>query len=153
MHSFFNIERTQIRRKAAVQLHYTQPGGITGHVMLLCMMLIYTSSHARIRQQSFELFHYVHHVYILFILALLSHATGCFVRDSLEPYSPFAGQVFWQHCIGYQAWRWELVGAAVYLAERIYREVRARRKTTIFKVIKHPYGMLAFVRATQVSTG
>ena len=119
--------------------------------MLLCMMLIYTSSHARIRQQSFELFHYVHHLYIPFILALLSHATGCFVRDSPQPYSPFAGRAFWKHCIGYQAWRWELVGAVIYLAERVYREFRARRETTISKVIKHPYGMLALVRHLEAS--
>lgn len=108
--------------------------------MLLCMLLIYTSSHARIRQQSFELFHYAHHLYIPFVLALLAHATGCFVRDSPLPHSPFAGALFWRHCIGYQAWRWELVGAAIYTAERVLREVRARRETTVLKVIKHPYG-------------
>lgn len=125
----------------AVQIHFTQAGGITGHVMLLCMMLMYTTSHRRIRQQSFETFWYTHHLFIPFMLALYTHATGCFVRDTDNPISPFAGKQFWDHCIGYEGWRWELVGGGLYLLERLYREIRARRATVITKVIRHPYGM------------
>ncbi|KAF1347901.1 FAD-binding domain-containing protein [Delphinella strobiligena] len=137
--NFFNIERSQLRRDAAVQIHYTRSGGITGHVMLLCMMLIYTTAHQKIRQQSYETFWYTHHLFVPFFLALYTHATGCFVRDSAEPYSPFAGKLFWNHCLGYQGWRWELVGGGLYLVERVYREIRARRPTEIIKVVRHPY--------------
>lgn len=140
--NFFNVERGQVRKEAAVQIHYTQAGGITGHVMLLCMLLIYTTAHAKIRQQSYETFWYTHHLFVPFLLAMYTHATGCFVRDSAKPYSPFAGNPFWNHCIGYQSWRWELVGGAIYLCERVYREIRARRQTEIIKVVRHPYGML-----------
>ena len=52
--NFFNIERMQLRKQAAVQVHYTQAGGVTGHIMLLCMLLIYTTAHQKIRQQSYE---------------------------------------------------------------------------------------------------
>lgn len=138
--SFYNIEKDKIRPVTAIQLHYTQAGRITGHVMLLCMMLMYTTSHHRIRQQSFETFWYTHHLFIPFLLALYTHATGCFVRDTPEPTSPFAGKRFWNHCIGYQGWRWELVGGSLYLMERLYREIRSRRATVITKVIRHPYG-------------
>lgn len=138
--NFFNVERSMVRPEAAVQIHYTQAGGITGHVMLLCMLLMYTTAHAKIRQQSFETFWYTHHLFIPFLLAMYTHATGCFVRDSVEPYSPFAGRGFWNHCIGYEGWRWELVAGGLYLAERLYREIRARRQTEIIKVVKHPYG-------------
>ncbi|KAF2218706.1 FAD-binding domain-containing protein [Elsinoe ampelina] len=137
--NFFNVERFQIRREGALQIHYAQAGGITGHVMLFCMFMMYTTAHHKIRQQSYETFWYTHHLFVPFLLAMYTHATGCFVRDSVEPYSPFAGKNFWQHCIGYQGWRWELVGGGIYLVERIYREVRARRKTEIIKVVKHPY--------------
>ncbi|KZF24242.1 hypothetical protein L228DRAFT_252625 [Xylona heveae TC161] len=137
--NFFNIERTQVRPLAAVQVHYTEAAGITGHVMLLCMLLIYTTAHRRIRQQSFETFWYTHHLFVPFMLALYTHATGCFVRDIPEPISPLAGKRFWQHCIGYQGWRWELIGGAFYFAERVYREIRIRRPTEITKIIKHPY--------------
>ena len=107
--------------------------------MLLCMLLMFTTAHAKIRQQSYETFWYTHHLFIPFLLGLYTHATGCFVRDSKLPYSPFAGKEFWDHCIGYQGWRWELFAGGFYLIERIYREIRARRSTKILKVIRHPY--------------
>ena len=107
--------------------------------MLLCMLLMYTTAHAKIRKESFEAFWYTHHLFIPFFLGLYTHATGCFVRDSKAPYSPFAGKIFWTHCIGYQGWRWELWAGGIYLIERIYREIRARRSTQITKVVHHPY--------------
>lgn len=137
--NFFNVEKNQIRPQVALQIHYTEAGGITGHIMLLCMLLMYTTAHAKIRQQSFETFWYTHHLFIPFLLAMYTHATGCFVRDSVQPYSPFAGKDFWDHCIGYEGWRWELWGGGIYLIERLYREIRARRETKIYKVIRHPY--------------
>jgi NADPH oxidase 1 len=124
----------------AVQIHYVQPGGITGHVMLLCMLLMYTTAHHRIRQQSFETFWYVHHLFIPFFLALYTHTVGCFVRDTAEGFSPFAGDEYWEHCIGYLGWRWELWTGGFYLIERLYREIRALRETKITRVIRHPYG-------------
>ena len=137
--SFFNVEKTQIRPVTANQIHYAEAGGITGHIMLLCMLLMYTTAHAKIRNQSFEAFWYTHHLFIPFFLGLYTHATGCFVRDSTLPYSPLAGDSFWTHCIGYQGWRWELWAGGIYLIERIYREIRARRSTKISRVIRHPY--------------
>jgi NADPH oxidase len=138
--SFYNVERSQVRPETAIQIHYTQAGGITGHVMLFCMLLMYTTSHAQIRKQSFETFYYTHHLFIPFLLAMYTHATGCFVRDSAAPYSPFAGEGFWTHCIGYEGWRWELFAGGLYLCERIYRELRSRRPTDVLRVIRHPYG-------------
>ncbi|KAL9042842.1 MAG: hypothetical protein Q9180_000296 [Flavoplaca navasiana] len=137
--NFFNVELSQIRKETAVQIHYTQVGGITGHVMLLCMLLMFTTAHAKIRQQSFETFKYTHYLFVPFLLGLYTHATGCFVRDTTTPYSPFAGSPFWNHCIGYEGWRWELVGAGIYLIERIYREIQSRRPARIVKVVRHPY--------------
>ncbi|MCJ1388732.1 hypothetical protein MMC18_001581 [Xylographa bjoerkii] len=140
--NFFNVEKNQLRPLTAVEIQYTEAGGITGHVMLLCMLLMYTTAHAKIRQQSYETFWYTHHLFIPFFLALYTHATGCFVRDSVDPVSPFAGSEFWNHCLGYEGWRWELFAGGLYLLERIYREVRSRRSTEIVKVIRHPYDAL-----------
>ncbi|KAI1405387.1 putative FAD binding protein [Hypoxylon fuscum] len=140
--NFFNVEKTQIRPVTALEIHYTQPGGITGHVMLLCMLLMYTTAHHRIRQQSFETFWYTHHLFIPFFLGLYTHAVGCFVRDTADPFSPFAGDIFWEHCIGYQGWRWELFAGGLYLFERLYREIRAKRNTKITRVVRHPYDVV-----------
>ncbi|KLU92345.1 cytochrome b-245 heavy chain subunit beta [Magnaporthiopsis poae ATCC 64411] len=139
--NFFNIERLQVRPQTAVQIHYTQPGGVTGHMMLLCMLLIYTTAHHRIRQQSFETFWYTHHLFIPFMLGLYTHTVGCFIRDTVQPVSPFAGD-FWDHCIGYQGWRWELWTGGFYFIERLYREIRARRETKITRVVRHPYDVV-----------
>ncbi|CAI7572797.1 unnamed protein product [Penicillium glandicola] len=140
--NFYNIEKDQIRPELAVTIHFARAGGITGHVMLLCMMLMYTTAHHRIRQQAYETFWYAHHLFVPFMLALYTHATGCFVRDTASPISPFAGQQFWDHCLGYEGWRWELVIGALYLFERLYREIRSRRVTVITKVIRHPYAAM-----------
>ncbi|RSL92961.1 hypothetical protein CEP52_013517 [Fusarium oligoseptatum] len=140
--NFYNVELTQIRPVTAVQIHYVQAGGITGHVMLLCMLLMYTTAHARIRQQSFETFWYTHHLFIPFFLGLYTHTVGCFVRDTAEAVSPFAGDEFWAHCIGYLGWRWELWTGGFYLIERLWREVRARRETKITRVVRHPYDVV-----------
>ncbi|KAI4123981.1 MAG: hypothetical protein LQ347_005914 [Umbilicaria vellea] len=110
--------------------------------MLLCMLLMFTTAHAKIRQQSYETFWYTHHLFIPFLLGLYTHATGCFVRSTPLPFSPFAGKAFWDHCLGYEGWRWELWGCAIYLCERVYREIRSRRSTSILKVIRHPYDAL-----------
>jgi NADPH oxidase len=73
------------------------------------------------------------------MLAFYTHATGCFVRDDAHPHSPFEGKEFWQHCIGYQAWRFTLVAGGLYLAERLWREVRSSKDTEITKVVRHPF--------------
>ncbi|KAI8955576.1 cytochrome b-245 heavy chain subunit beta [Xylaria longipes] len=140
--NFYNVEKTQVRPQAAIQIHYTQAGGITGHIMLFCMLLMYTTAHHRIRQQSFETFWYTHHLFIPFLLGMYTHAVGCFVRDTATPVSPFAGELFWEHCIGYQGWRWELFAGGLYLIERLYREVRAKRLTKITRVVRHPYDVV-----------
>ncbi|RFU24911.1 hypothetical protein B7463_g11424, partial [Scytalidium lignicola] len=137
--NFFNVEKTQIRPVTAIQIHYTEAGGVTGHIMLLCMLLMYTTAHAKIRQQDFETFWYTHHLFVPFLLGMYTHATGCFVRDTADEISPFAGANFWNHCLGYQGWRWELWAGGLYLIERLYREVRARRDTKIVRVVRHPY--------------
>ncbi|KAI0446480.1 cytochrome b-245 heavy chain subunit beta [Xylaria telfairii] len=140
--NFYNVEKTQVRPQTAIEIHYTQAGGITGHIMLFCMLLMYTTAHHRIRQQSFETFWYTHHLFIPFMLGMYTHAVGCFVRDTAAPVSPFAGDLFWAHCIGYQGWRWELFAGGLYLAERLYREVRAKRLTKITRVVRHPYDVV-----------
>ncbi|CAJ2499803.1 Uu.00g026560.m01.CDS01 [Anthostomella pinea] len=140
--NFFNVEKTQIRPGTAIQIHYTQAGGITGHIMLFCMLMMYTTAHYRIRQQSFETFWYTHHLFIPFFLGLYTHAVGCFVRSSTLPFSPFAGAAFWDNCIGYQGWRWELFAGGLYLIERLYREIRAKRTTKITRVVRHPYDVV-----------
>jgi hypothetical protein len=95
--------------------------------MLLIMFLLYTTAHASIRKQCFEAFWYTHHlVYppfpprffpivtdtikaFFFMIGLYTHATGCFVRDSVDPdyisSFPFYST---DHCLGYESWRFTI---------------------------------------------
>ncbi|KAI0004260.1 NADPH oxidase [Russula compacta] len=141
--NFINVERTQVRPQLAVQIHYTQPGGITGHFMLFMMVLMYTTAHHKIRAQCFEAFWYTHHLAFFFMIGLYTHATGCFVRDSANPdyisTFPFYST---QHCLGYESWRFIIWPGIIYFGERIYREIRARRATRLSKLLVHPSGAM-----------
>ena len=135
----------ELRTQFAQQIHYTQPGGITGHFMLLIMVLMYTTAHHKIRHQAFEVFWYTHHLAFFFMIGLFTHATGCFVRDSVNPAYvktfPFYNTEF---CLGYQSWRFTIWPAIIYFGERMYREYRARRATRLSRVLVHPSGMCLF---------
>ncbi|KAG6332505.1 hypothetical protein ID866_6582 [Astraeus odoratus] len=141
--NFFNVERTQVRQESALAIHYTQAGGITGHFMLLVMLLMYTTAHHRIRGQCFEAFWYTHHLAFFFFIALYTHATGCFVRDTPDPdyvdSFPFYSA---KHCLGYESWRFTIWSGIAYFGERILREYRARKATRLSKVLVHPSGAM-----------
>lgn len=111
--------------------------------MLFIMLLMYTTAHHKIRHQAFEVFWYTHHLAFFFMMALFSHATGCFVRDSVNPEYvqtfPFYNTEF---CLGYQSWRFTIWPFIIYFGERIYREIRARRATRLSRVLVHPSGAM-----------
>jgi len=141
--NFYNVERTQVRVETALDIHYTQAGGITGHFMLMCLLLMYTTAHRKIRNQCFEAFWYTHHLAFFFMIALYSHATGCFVRDSVDPdYIPSFPFYSTEHCLGYESWRFIIWPGIAYFAERVYREIRARRSTRLSKLLVHPSGAM-----------
>lgn len=75
------------------------------------------------------------------MLGLYTHATGCFVRDSVDPdyisSFPFYST---EHCLGYLSWRFIIWPGIIYFGERVWREVRARRATRLSKVLVHPSG-------------
>ncbi|KAL0578726.1 hypothetical protein V5O48_003282 [Marasmius crinis-equi] len=141
--NFINVERTQVRKQTALEIHYTQPGGFTGHFMLLIMVLMYATAHHKIRQQCFEAFWYTHHLAFFFMIGLYTHATGCFVRDSPNP-DYIASFPFYstEHCLGYLSWRFIIWPGIIYFGERVYREYRARRSTRLSKVLVHPSGAM-----------
>lgn len=155
--NFINVERTrksieffltwfltppaEVRSETALDIHYTQAGGITGHFMLLIMVLMYTTAHHKVRQQCFEAFWYTHHLAFFFMIGLYTHATGCFVRDSTDPdYTGTFPFYSTEHCLGYESWRFTIWPGLIYFGERVYREYRARRATRLSKVLVHPSG-------------
>jgi NADPH oxidase len=86
-------------------------------------------------------FWYTHHLAFFFMIGLYTHATGCFVRDSVDPdltnTFPFYST---DHCLGYFSWRFTIWPGIIYFGERVFREYRARRATRLSKVLVHPSG-------------
>jgi NADPH oxidase len=76
------------------------------------------------------------------MIGLYTHATGCFVRDTVDPAYittfPFYTS---EHCLGYLSWRYTIWPGILYFFERVYREYRARRATRLSRVLVHPSGI------------
>lgn len=123
-------------------IHYTQAAGITGHIMLLCMVLIYAFAHAKIRAQAFEAFQWTHRLSPIFLIAAWAHGSGCWVRNSPQAYSIIDGKQYWAHCVGAQAWRWEAWFSGLYILERTYSLLWGQKKVNVSKVLQHPSNVL-----------
>lgn len=56
--NFFGVEEKlySTLRLKAWQMHYASFAGITGHVMLLCMFMMFTAAYAKVKALKFEVF-------------------------------------------------------------------------------------------------
>ncbi|KAF9198589.1 hypothetical protein BGZ49_000531 [Haplosporangium sp. Z 27] len=115
---------------SAAELLYKSPAGITGHIMLLCMVLMYTTAKQSQRNKSFESFWYTHHLAFVMLGALMFHGIGCIVRDEFGV------------CRGYDSYRYLAIGYVLYIIERCIRAFRARMDTRLVKAIQHPAGVI-----------
>nr|XP_004651168.2 NADPH oxidase 3 [Jaculus jaculus] len=137
----------------------TTIAGVTGLVISLALILIVTSSTELIRQASYELFWYTHHIFIIFFIGLAIHGTGQIIRgqtpeslsvhnvtfckdhyaewqeSSLCPVPQFSGKEP-------SAWKWVLGPVVLYALERIIRLWRFQQEVVVTKVISHPSSVL-----------
>ncbi|XP_012615041.1 NADPH oxidase 3 [Microcebus murinus] len=133
--------------------------GITGLVISLALILIMTSSTKFIRQVSYELFWYTHHVFIIFFISLAIHGAGRIVRGQTPESLSLHNVTFcrdhyaeWQtaaQCPVPQfsgkepsAWKWVSGPVVLYACERIIRFWRFQQEVVITKVVSHPSGVL-----------
>ncbi|KAJ1897946.1 hypothetical protein LPJ66_003054 [Kickxella alabastrina] len=93
--------------------------GWTGHVLLFALFLIMVTSIIIVRKRMFELFYYVHHLFILYIVVMFMHHGAYMTTDYI------AGPL------------------ALYIVDRVYRALRsAFAKSPIRAVIQHPSGLV-----------
>ncbi|XP_060040707.1 NADPH oxidase 3, partial [Erinaceus europaeus] len=133
--------------------------GATGLVITLALILIMTSSTELIRQASYELFWYTHHIFIIFFIGLAVHGVGRIVRGQtpeslLQHNVTFCRDRYtkWQtgtSCPVPQfsgkepsAWKWILGPVVLHACERIIRFWRFQQEVVITKVVSHPCGVL-----------
>jgi len=86
--------------------------GITGNLLVFVMIIMYTTAIDAIRRRYFNVFYFAHHLFIVFFILLLLH--------------------------GKNFWIWWLIPGVAYILERIFREYRAKKPTTVLQVITHP---------------
>lgn len=102
--------------------------GLSGHLMLLLLIIIAVTSLESFCRTTSKLFWSTHHLYILFLILWSVHGAFCVIKTDRSSSCASMG-AFWQYFI---------CGGATYLGERILRELYARHGTPISKVIAHP---------------
>ena len=154
--NFYQIEMLGLRKEDAYSMLYRSWAGTTGWIMCLVMFLIYTTAAKDIRIMSFETFRYTHFLYWIFFIgmrltvsaniALLLHAAGCFVHtvviDKINPAFANVEDESKKQCLGYNSWRYVIVGVALYAASQAYGMFRSFRKTTVTAINAHPERMI-----------
>lgn len=75
-------------------------------------------------------------------VALLLHAAGCFVHTkqiaSINPAFANIEDEGRKQCLGYNSWRYVIVGVILYGTSLLYGSYRALRKTTVTAIKAHP---------------
>ncbi|XP_036172045.1 NADPH oxidase 3 [Myotis myotis] len=155
--SYLNPVRT-FRTNTTSELLMTI-AGISGLMISLAFILIMTSSTEFIRQTSYELFWYTHHLFIIFFISLAVHGAGRIVRGQ-TPESLLRHNVTFcrDHYAEWQAaapcpvpqfsgkepsaWKWVLGPVVLYACERLIRFWRFHQEVVITKVVSHPSGVL-----------
>eukprot|EP01119_Soliformovum_irregulare_P016622 TRINITY_DN4848_c0_g1_i1.p1 TRINITY_DN4848_c0_g1~~TRINITY_DN4848_c0_g1_i1.p1 ORF type:complete len:540 (-),score=181.21 TRINITY_DN4848_c0_g1_i1:32-1561(-) len=100
-------------------LAFTTIPGSTGHIVSLCMILMYSSAIKYIRSPMFEIFWYTHHLFIVFFGLLCGHG----FPGVLEPPS------FWMYVCGPMLF---------YFIERSIRVARGNQDTILQLAVAHP---------------
>ncbi|KAF8452547.1 NADPH oxidase B [Boletus edulis BED1] len=113
-----------------LQANFATGTGVTGWIMTACLGIIVWFAMDKRRRANFERFWYSHHLFIIFFLAWQFHGMWCMIKPDRQPFCSYISiGVFW---------RYWLVGGVLWTYERVLREIRARHKTYISKVIQHP---------------
>ncbi|KAL7414878.1 NADPH oxidase B [Mrakia frigida] len=106
--------------------------GVTGWIMSVALgiMVWFAMEKRRKAPGKFERFWYTHHLFIVFFACWQLHGMFCMIKPDRPPYCSFM-------TIGV-FWKFWLPGGALFIFERILREVRGRHRTYVSKVILHP---------------
>eukprot|EP01088_Endostelium_zonatum_P015651 TRINITY_DN3946_c0_g1_i1.p1 TRINITY_DN3946_c0_g1~~TRINITY_DN3946_c0_g1_i1.p1 ORF type:complete len:553 (+),score=54.50 TRINITY_DN3946_c0_g1_i1:88-1746(+) len=103
----------------AWQSLWTTIAGITGMVVVIAMVLMYTSAISNMRRKYFETFWYTHHLFIIYLIGLSIHGA-----QALLEFPTF--------------WAWIILPLIAYMIERSIRILRGSQETILEVAIQHP---------------
>ena len=77
-------------------MNFTTGPGVTGWIMLICLVLIVWYAMEKRRRANFERFWYSHHLFIVFFINWQLHGMFCMIKPDRPPYCSFNNiGVFW----------------------------------------------------------
>lgn len=100
----------------------TIPGG-TGHAMVFCLLVMYTSALVIVRSPMFEVFWFSHHLFLPFYILGCVHG----LAKILQPPDFYI---------------WVLGPLVLYLIERLVRLLRSKQNCIVLQAIAHPSNVL-----------
>ncbi|XP_072482742.1 NADPH oxidase 1 [Notamacropus eugenii] len=141
------------------RMAFTTIAGLTGVIITLALILMVTSATEFIRRCYFEVFWYIHHLFVIYFIGLVIHGVGGIVRgqteDSMQKDPPrkcAQQHKHWDtasHCtrprfegLPAESWKWVLAPVILYIFERLVRFYRSQQKVVITKAILHPSKVL-----------
>jgi len=125
---------TKSRVVAFLSANFVTGPGITGWIMTVALGVMVWFAREKVRRATFERFWYSHHLFIVFFINWQLHGMFCMIQPDRPPYCS-------SNTIGV-FWRYWLIGGAIWIVERVLREVRSRHRTYISKVIQHPSNVM-----------
>ncbi|KAF3688335.1 Cytochrome b-245 heavy chain [Channa argus] len=152
--SFLNPIRSNETSPTIVM--FTTIAGLTGVAITLALILMITSSMEVIRRSYFEVFWYIHHLFVIFFIGLVFHGYGRIVRgqtlaslktnkpetcaDQFEDWGKNGSDCAVPEFAGNppMTWKWVVGPMFLYVCERIVRIYRSHQKVVITKVVMHP---------------
>jgi hypothetical protein len=127
--------------------------GVTGVILCVCLLVIFSSSTALIRRSFYEIFWFIHHLFIVFFICLMFHGTQGLIRaqTNVQDHNPdICAPLYreWgvnQQCLVYPrftglkptSWMWLCGPLSLYTLERILRFIRSLQHVEIIDVIGH----------------
>lgn len=129
-----------------LKLNFGTGPGWTGYVMLTCLLAMAITAVDKARKKNFERFWYTHHLFTVFFVFWSIHGAFCVLKKDIQTQCASSGHFY----------IWWIFGSAVYLLERVMREIRGRHTTFISKVIQHPSNVVEiqmFKEKTKVKAG
>ncbi|UJR14488.1 hypothetical protein I4U23_001484 [Adineta vaga] len=127
--------------------------GVTGVILCVCLLVILSSSTVLIRRSFYEIFWFVHHLFIIFFICLIIHGLQGLVKSqtNLNEHNPdICASIYreWginQQCLIYPrfsgsqatSWMWLCAPLSLYTLERILRFLRSLQHIEILNIIRH----------------
>ena len=132
---------------------FSTTAGITGVIMFVCLLIIFSSSTALIRRSFYEIFWFTHHLFIVFFVCLIIHGLQGIVKSqvNVDEHNPdvcasrYRDWGIDQQCLVYprfkgsqeSSWMWVCGPLLLYAIERFLRLIRSLQPVEITDVIRH----------------